>query len=208
MNIGVDLDGVVYNSELWLQAAAEIYNTKFLGAKPIVNIAENSISKRYDWSDEFAKRFRLKYLSLQIMHSELQPLSKQTLEMLLKENHQIFLITSRGTISEIHKDLTFKRLQEDKIPYTDIYFTQQSKVDICKEKHIEVMIDDTPQVIYDLINNDITCLYFKNGDTVDIFNDKVNCVKNWGDVYSSIAKISGTKIKAYDTKSIYDIFKE
>ena len=48
------------------------------------------------------------------------------------------------------------------------------------------MIDDTPSVIEQLANENIKCLYFKNGTTKDILNSNVKTVLNFGEVFREI----------------------
>lgn len=185
MIIGIDLDGVVYNSELWLQAFAEVFDIEN-GGNGIVDSSENSIGKRYGWDDEFARKFRLKYLPVQMKECPLMPYAKETLQMLKEKGHKIIVITSRGSVNKSHIEITKNRLKKDKIPFDELYFSTESKVNICKSKKIDIMVDDTPSVIEQLVSENIKCLYFKNGTTKDILNSNVKTIYNFGDIFRQI----------------------
>lgn len=185
MIIGIDLDGVIYNSEFWLQAFTEIFDVENEG-NGILEPSENSISKRYGWDDEFAKDFRLKYLPVQMKECPIMPYAKETLQKLKDRGHKIIIITSRGSVDESHIGITKDRLSKDKIPFDELYFSKENKVNICKNKCIDIMVDDTPIVIEQLANENIKCLYFKNGPTKQIEHYNVKTVYNFGDVFRQI----------------------
>ncbi len=185
MIIGIDLDGVIYNSEFWLQAFTEIFDIEN-GGNGILEPSENSINKRYGWDDEFAKDFRLKYLPVQMKECPIMPYAKETLQKLKDRGHKIMIITSRGSVDESHIGITKDRLSKDEIPFDELYFSKENKVNICKNKCIDIMVDDTPSVIEQLANENIKCLYFKNGPTKQIEHYNVKTVYNFGDVFRQI----------------------
>lgn len=197
LNIGIDLDGVIYNSELWLQAFAEIFDFENNG-KGVVDSTENSIDKRFGWDAERTRNFRLKYLPLQMQECSLMPYAKETLQKLKDRGHKITIITSRGIYDESHIKITKKRLKKDKMPFNEIYFTKENKLQICKDKQIDVMIDDTPSIIEKLSGSGIRCLYFKNGNTKDILNGNVTTVFNFGDVFREICSLERQDKKTFD----------
>ncbi len=202
MIIGIDLDGVVYNSEFWMQAFAEIFDIEN-GGNGIVDSSENSISKRYGWDDEFARKFRLKYLPIQMKECPLMPYAKETLQKLKDNGHKIIIVTSRGSVDKSHIEITQNRLKKDKIPFDELYFSKENKVTICKNKGIDIMVDDTPTIIEQLANENIKCLYFKNGNTRDITNNNVKTVLNFGEVFRQIYNLEKQKLIGVNCEKSY-----
>lgn len=184
MNIGIDLDGVVYNSENWFMAFGEVYDINNNG-KGIVDSTTNNFQKRYGLSYEKAKEIRLKYLPIQMKESPLMPFVKEVLR-LLKQNHKLYIITSRGSMSNEHIEITKQKLKEDKIDVDEVIFSQESKLNICRQKKIDLMIDDGFNVVKELSENNIKCLQFNADNTKCVTNENVIIVHNWGEVYRQI----------------------
>ena len=184
MDIGIDLDGVIYNSENWFMAFGEVYDINNNG-KGIVDSTTNNFQKRYGLSDEKAKEIRLKYLPIQMKESPLMPFVKEVLK-LLKQNHNLFIITSRGSVANEHIEITKQKLKEDKIDVDEVIFSQESKLNICRQKKIDLMIDDSFNVVKELSENNIKCLQFNADNTKCVTNENVIIVHNWGEVYRQI----------------------
>lgn len=162
MNIGVDLDGVVYQTEKMWRDYAEKYN-KLIGGT-LIDDSEARVDARYDWTKEQFDNF-VQNLSIEILaKAPIYPNAKEVISK-LRENNKVIFITRRGfdtigTDSEI--DATLKRLKEDDIEYDKIVFSQDSKVKACKENNIDIMIDDYYKVIDELMDNGIKCLCFRD----------------------------------------------
>lgn len=181
MRIGVDLDGVIYNSENWFMAMAEFYDIQKNG-NGIVDSSTNDVQKRYGLSDEEALQFRKKQNPMQILTSPLMPLVKEALSYLKEQGHQIIIITSRGKIFNEHIKLTTKKLKKDKIIFDELYFSKSSKLSLCQEKNIDVMIDDSFQIVDELAKNNIKCIQFKADQTKQAEHQNVKIAYNWGEV--------------------------
>ena len=159
MVIGVDIDGVLYQTEGMFREYSEKYN-KLIGGK-IVDDTELKAGKRYNWTKEQINDF------MQNSYYEVEkkaPLFDMAKEILgvLKKTHKIVFITARGHISDNEKPLTLKRLADDGILYDDILFSNRSKVQACKDAGVDIMIDDNPNVIDELLENGVNCLYFRD----------------------------------------------
>ena len=61
MRIGIDLDGVVIDSETTFRAYEEIFAVEELNGKKITNAEEPKFQQRYDWTKEEQQRFIDKY---------------------------------------------------------------------------------------------------------------------------------------------------
>ena len=185
MNIGIDLDGVVYNSEALLKCMAEFYDQQ-IGGSGVVNKEELLCQHRYNWTIEQENEFLKLHLIDVLKKAPLKPMAKETLELLKKEGHNLFVITSRGNIFEDEIKVTKQRIKKDKLPVSQIFYSASDKAKLCKELKIDVMIDDYYNNVIKVAKAGIKCLYFR--DFVLKFADhkKIIEVNNWGEIYRQI----------------------
>lgn len=162
MNIGVDLDGVVYQTEKVWRDYAEKYN-KLIGGK-LIDDSEARVDARYDWTKEQYDNF-VQNLSIEILaKAPIYPKTKEVISK-LRTNNKVIFITRRGFGDLGGKeeiDNTLKRLKVDGVEYDKIIFKQDSKVKACKENNIDIMIDDYYKVIDELMDNGVKCLCFRD----------------------------------------------
>lgn len=162
MNIGVDLDGVVYQTEKMWRDYAEKYN-KLIGGK-LIDDSEARVDARYDWTKEQYDNF-VQNLSIEILaKAPIYPKTKEVISK-LRTNNKVIFITRRGFSDFGGKeeiDNTLKRLKVDGVEYDKIVFKQDSKVKACKENNIDIMIDDYYKVIDELMDNGVKCLCFRD----------------------------------------------
>lgn len=159
MIIGLDIDGVVYQTESLYRDYSEKYN-KLIGGKNIKD-DELKVEKRYDWSDEQVKSFIESTYEVIELTAPLYANARDVLAR-LKQSHKIVFITSRGLCGDKEAEITKQRFQKDNIPFDKIIFSQRSKVRACKELNIDIMIDDNPHVLDELYDNNVNCLYFRD----------------------------------------------
>ena len=62
MKIGIDLDGVVIDSETTFRTYEEIFDIDFLKGNNLVNKEEPKFQARYNWTDKQEEEFIKKYL--------------------------------------------------------------------------------------------------------------------------------------------------
>ena len=61
MKIGVDLDGVIFDTEKLYRIYAELYEVVELKKNTIIDNRNDRFQTRYNWSDEETKQFVKKY---------------------------------------------------------------------------------------------------------------------------------------------------
>lgn len=187
MNIGIDLDGVVYNSENWMMSMAEIVLGHGCGIK-IADKSTNDIKLRYNLSDEQALLFRKKYCPLQIKESPLMPLARECMEKLKENGNNLIIITGRGAVNKEDKALTEERLKRDAIPYDKLIFSDGGKLSSCIKEKIDIMIDDSYPVINQLAENNIKCLQLCDTTLRKSRHKNAKSVYNWGEILQEIIK--------------------
>ena len=181
MRIGIDLDGVVFDSENWFKAYSEIFDVNING-KGVVNPNCIRAQHRYDWTQDQIKQYFDDCMEFIQKTAPLMPYAKYVLDK-LAENNQIYFITRRGVISDIEKTLTRERLAKENIKFDNIFFSQSSKLDTCKKMNIDYMIDDYHKVVTELTDNGIKCIYFKSFSYTPLNKKNVLEVSDWGEIY-------------------------
>lgn len=185
MNIGIDLDGVIFDSEKDYWVYAELFDLLNNG-KGIVNKKELRAQKRYNWTSEQIKEFEKGCFEIQ-KQAHIAGFAMNVLKA-LSRNNRIFIITSRGIMDSREIALTNERLKDEGIVFDKIIFKVKEKLDVCKKLKIDLMIDDFYDVVSCLAKNDIKCLYYCDISTKKLKHKNVVSVYNWGDIAIELVK--------------------
>ena len=179
MRIGIDIDGTINNFQDvatdilkrehgldWSGDTYEIYK-----GMTIAQIQE--FTDKYE--DEFIRA--------------VSPLenSCEVIRNWINQKHQVYLITARGYSMAEH---TMTWLRRNSVFYTDIYFNCGDKVDCCKWKDVQVMIEDSPHNLKSLNKNNVPYV---------IFDQKYN-----KDIYGGLLRTSDW-LKIEDFVNFYDV---
>lgn len=180
MKIGIDIDGVILDFERTMRFYAEYYD--ILNNHGGKTKDEFSYLKNYDWSNDEKELFKDEYLIKGTHECSLIPGSKMIIDLMHDKGLEIVLITARGSVNKKTKEEVLKVLKKFDIYYDQIYFEIVDKVSVCKELGISLMIDDNPNTCFDLKNNKIKTIYFKDND-IKIRNSKyLVTLYNWGEI--------------------------
>lgn len=109
MKIGIDLDGVVFDSEKDFRIYQELYDMFELKKNSKVDEKEIKLQKRFDWSDEAIIDFLDRYHGPVVQETNYMPGAQMVLKMLKAEGHELIIITARGGYSKYIIDLTEQR---------------------------------------------------------------------------------------------------
>ena len=105
MNIGIDIDGVILDTEYWFRAYGEIFDIERGGAG-VVNPDELFFQWRLNWSDETFCKFKEKYGYDAERNAPLMPCVQMVLEKLKEMGHRLIVITARGKWGEKEIEIT------------------------------------------------------------------------------------------------------
>lgn len=151
MNIGIDIDGTINNFQdvvikiLAMEYDIHIHKSQYEIYDKLTPQQQNDF---FYHNDDF------------LLHSvSVLPYAQSVIKDLLLLNNNVYLITARK-YNCVENTLQWLRMH--KIPYTDIYFNTENKVDVCKWKNITYMIDDNPYVLDELINHNIPSIVFQH----------------------------------------------
>lgn len=186
MKIGIDLDGVVFDSETNFRTYEEIFEIEKKQNK-LVDRTEPKFQGRYNWTKEEQEEFIHKYFLTISKESPLMSGFLGVYHLLKKQNIEFVVITARGGFMLEMIDDAERLLKENEIVFDKYYWKQDDKLEVCKKENVDLMIDDDYKIIQKLSENGIKTLYFRDTNMKKLEeNEYVKEVNNWGDVYRFI----------------------
>ena len=190
MKIGIDLDGVVIDSERTFRTYEEIFSIENLNNRKIINREEPKYQGRYDWTKEEQNAFNQKYLLQAAKESNLMSGFVSIYKRLKELGIEMIVITARGVFIEEMKDDAIRLLEENNVIFDKYYWNIHDKLKICKEENIDIMIDDDYKIIQQLSDANINTLYFRDANLKKLDESKyIHEVNNWGDVYRFLSSL-------------------
>ncbi len=190
MKIGIDLDGVVIDSETTFRTYEEIFDIDVLKGNNLINREEPKFQTRYNWNEEQEKEFIEKYFLKVARESNLMSGFIGVYNLLKSQGHEFVVITARGGLVEELKDEAIRLLDENNIKFDKYYWKISDKLEICKKENVDIMIDDDWRIIKNLSDNSIKTLYFRDTNLMKLEeNEYIKEVNNWGDIYRYLKEI-------------------
>lgn len=190
MKIGIDLDGVVIDSETTFRTYEEIFDIDTLKGNNLINNKEPKFQSRYNWTDEQEKEFIKKHFLTVSKESNLMSGFIGVYNLLKKQGHEFVVITARGGFVEEMKDDAIRLLEDNKIKFDKYYWKIDDKLEVCKRENVDIMIDDDYKIIKKLSDNQIKTLYFRDTNLMKLEENKyIKEVNNWGEIYRYIKEI-------------------
>lgn len=187
MKIGIDLDGVVIDSETTFRAYEEIFDIDILKGNNLINKKEPKFQARYNWTNEQEKEFIEKYFMTVSKESNLMSGFVGIYNLLKEQGHQFVVITARGGFIKKMKDDAIRLLEENNIKFDKYYWKVEDKLEICKNEKVDIMIDDDWKIIKRLADNEVKTLYFRDTNLMKLEeNEYIKEVNNWGEIYRYI----------------------
>jgi len=187
MKIGIDLDGVVMDSEATFRTYEEIFDIDILQGNNLINREEPKFQARYNWTEEQENEFIKKYFLTVSRESNLMSGFIAVYNLLKNQGHEFVVITARGGHLKEMKDDAIRLLEENNIKFDKYYWQVEDKLEICKKENVDIMIDDDWKIIKRLADNKVKTLYFRDVNLMKLEeNEYIKEVNNWGDIYRYI----------------------
>ena len=187
MKIGIDLDGVVIDSETTFRTYEEIFDIDTLKENNLVDREEPKFQARYNWTKEQEKEFIKKYFLKVSRESNLMSGFIGVYNLLKEQGHEFVVITARGGFIKEMKDDAIRLLDENNIKFDKYYWHVEDKLEVCKNENVDIMIDDDWRIIKNLADNQVKTLYFKDTNLKTLEESEyIKEVNNWGDIYRTI----------------------
>ncbi|MDO4283292.1 MAG: hypothetical protein Q4D02_06595 [Clostridia bacterium] len=186
MIIGVDLDGVILDSEMGYRVEAELYDKNVLKKNSLIDEKELAIFKRYDWNESEKKQF-LPILKETARNSHVMPGAKKVIDLLKASGDKLILVSARGSDDQEMQEIGMNSLKISGIFLDKYYFGVKDKAEVCKNENIDVMIDDSYRNCEKISSANIFTLYFADVGMREMEeNEYLKPVYNWGEIYSII----------------------
>ena len=190
MKIGIDLDGVVIDSEATFRVYEEIFDIEDLKTNNLINREEPKFQGRYNWTEEQQNEFINKYFLTVSKESNLMSGFLGVYKRLKEQGHEFVVITARGGFIDEMKDDAQRLLDENNIKFDKYYWKCSEKLEACQNEKVDIMIDDDWKIIKKLSENKIKTLYFRDTNLLKMQeNEYLTEVNNWGDVYRYITNM-------------------
>ncbi len=191
MRIGIDLDGVVFDTEKEYRVYSELYDLIDLKQNSKKDNREIKYQKRFNWTEEEIQGFIKKYHKQIVVESNFMPGAKRVLKLLKSEGHTLILITARGGINKNMIKITEERLKQNEMDIFDKYYwATENKDEICIKENIDIMIDDSCDKCKSIANAKIKTIYLKDAPSYDLEeNEYIKVLYNWGEIYRYINEI-------------------
>lgn len=187
MKIGIDLDGVVFDSETTFRTYEEIFDVDILKGKNLVDREEPKFQARYNWTKEQEQEFINTYFMTVSRDSNLMSGFRAVYDLLKKQGHEFVVITARGGHVKEMKDDAIRILGENGIEFDKYYWQVGDKLEVCQKENVDIMIDDDWIIAKRLSENNVNTLYFRDTNLKKLEeNEFITEVNNWGDIYRVI----------------------
>ena len=184
MIVGIDLDGVVIDSEQTFRTYDEIFDIDVLKGNNLINREEPKFQQRYNWTKEQEQDYIDRYFLTVSKESNLMSGFLAVYRLLKSKGHKFVVITARGGFVKELKDDAIRLLNENNIEFDEYYWNVHDKIEICKKENVDLMIDDDWRIVEKTSENKIKTLYFRDVNMKKLEeNEYVKEVNNWGDIY-------------------------
>lgn len=191
MKIGIDLDGVVFDTEKEFRVYSELYDVLELKQNNKINNAELKFQDRFKWTKEQTEGFLKKYHKKIIIESNFMPGAKNVLKLLKQDGHELILITARGSVNKDMIDISENMLKQNEMDIFDKYYwATENKDEACIKEQVDIMIDDFYQKCQSIANSKIKTIYLKDAPSYVLEETEyIKVLYNWGEIYRYIKDI-------------------
>ena len=161
MNIGIDIDDTTVSLVNSMIQYADIYDKEIgrCGINGQFGLIKNRyyLQALYGWDDETKEEFFNRYYKKVLEDCVVKECADSVINKLKKEEHSIYFITARITrIANCStKEITENTLKNADINYDELIINCPNKLDICREKNIDIFIEDSFETCSELEKNGI-----------------------------------------------------
>ena len=191
MIIGIDIDGVLIDDDTYRLDCMEKYC--YENGLPTLN-NPYAYENKANWSEDIIEDYRKKYFFNYIKDAPVKKFASEIIDKLRDDGNKIVIVTGRykttenSDIGEQMRNDTVNWLKKNNINYDEICYARSPKAKEVKENNIDVMIDDSPEVLKELVKvTKVLC--FDNRYNKDLDYNNMTRVFSWYDIYRKIKEI-------------------
>ncbi|MFW6008215.1 MAG: 5' nucleotidase, NT5C type [archaeon] len=189
LNIGLDIDGCLNYFGKYLK---EIIDREYNSNIPMNdwNMLENAGID--DPNDQL--KFWKKYNKELLDKTPIENGALEGVKTLIENGFHIDVITARG----YHvARLTENWLMKYQIPYHNIFFQCDDKVEVCKWRDIDLMIEDSGKNALEIAKQGIRVLLYDRPYNQNVEHKNIIRCKNWEEIIKEIEKITINEVSGW-----------
>lgn len=193
MNIGIDIDDTISETFETLLPYAQKYTIEDLKRESEIDTNQNFLDHFYivsmnKWNKEEATNFWNKYYGEILRQVNIKKFAQEVINKLKQEGHKIYLITARWDMpNDNTKEITKQWLKENNVEYDELMINASNKLQLIKDKNIDIFIDDSFNNCKSIAENTNTKVYMMTSKVNENLNhEKIKRVYSWSQVYSLI----------------------
>lgn len=185
MNIGIDFDGVILDSEVHLKFLADYWSYFSLG-KERQKVDEVTQEFCFDWTkDEIDEYYNTQFHEA-TKRAGFVAGAKDILEKLKADGHKLFVISKRGYYNEKELEFALPKLDEFGFEFDGVFFSIRDKIAKCNELNIDIMIEDNPENSEQFLNSNIKVIYLRAKNIRKLKHKNIKEADTWLDIYKAI----------------------
>lgn len=190
MNIGIDIDGVLTDDDDYILDFTSKYCYEHdLKGFDNANLYEY---RKLNWDENTINNYRKEFFLNYIKNEPARKFASEVIKKLRDEGNKIFIISARYKTAENGKinnenirECTLDWLIKNNIEYDKIIFTKPPKTNEILENKIDIMIEDSPTTINELVKV-VKVLYYDTRYNRSIEHEHITRVYSWYDIYMKI----------------------
>ena len=196
MKIGIDIDDTAFITVNSMIKYADKYDIEELGRKGIngdFGLIKNRyyLKALYCWNDEQKFNFFDMYYKNVLEECILMPNADKVCKKLKEEGDSLYFITARLTnVKNCNtEEITKKTLLDNNIVYDELIVNANDKLEISKEKGIDLFIEDSYETCVELEKIGIKSILMTTKMNQNIDSENIKRVYNWAQIYEQIKNI-------------------
>lgn len=193
MKIGIDIDGVILDTEKQFRNGAELYDITELKRNSLINNKALHIQQRFDWTEEEKTEFITKKLLELTKKSNVIPGAKEVIDLLKKDGHELIVISARGGDKPVIPGMieaAEEIMNKAEIKFDKYYWKIKNKIEICQKENIDIMIEDSLHNCQQLAEANIKTIYLRDSNMEESNHENIKEVYIWSEIYRHIKSIS------------------
>lgn len=171
MRIGIDIDNVITETYQSIKNYIDDYDKN----GELSNYMEDIM--RGDMTNPTIKKFLDENCISIFINAKVKENADIVMRRLLDNGHEIFIITTRGEIRfKGSEQLSLDYFKDNNIPYTKILYNSFDKAQVCKDNHIDIMVDDSAKYCVEIAKQNINSILFTSevNKSIDVPIPRVN----------------------------------
>lgn len=185
MIIGIDIDNTITHTTEMILHYAQLFGQE-QGLNTVPDLRYYYLEDVLGWDKRTADDFLNNYLGR--IYANMQP-KDQAVDVIreLKKQHELILITSRNKKFPAVEEVTCNWLQQYGVPYDRLILNKTSnmhffsKLDVCRENGVEVMIEDHYELVSE-ISPHMPVIMFEYPYNQHLQNENIVRVNHWREV--------------------------